>query len=45
MLNFKLLNIRDILLIAAVTVAVHVLAKPIYQKIDAAIGSPSPDAS
>lgn len=45
MLNFKLFNPRDILLIALVTVAVHVLARPLYSAIDGVIGSPAPDAS
>ena len=45
MLNFKLFNIRDVLLIAAVTIAVHMLAKPLYGAVDSAAGSAQPDAS
>lgn len=45
MLNFKLLNPRDLIFIALVAVAVHVLAKPLYAAIDNAAGSAQPDAS
>ena len=41
----KFLNLHDIVFILAITVAVHMLAKPLYGMIDNATGGRSPDAS
>ncbi len=41
----KFLNVHDVLFILLVTVAAHMLAKPLYNGIDNAIGNPKPDAS
>lgn len=44
MLNTKFFNVRDVVIIALVTVAVHFVAKPLYAAIDNATTA-TPDAS
>lgn len=41
MLNWKLFNPRDVALIIAIAVAIHVLAKPLYSAIDGATDMPA----
>lgn len=44
MINGKLFNPRDILLIGLIVVAWHVLAAPLFNLIDATPAADSPDA-
>jgi hypothetical protein len=37
MINTSLLNVRDVLLIAAVTVLLHVLLKPVFTQLGAKV--------
>lgn len=39
MFNMKFVNIHDVLLIMAIAIVWHILAQPLYDKIDAAIGT------
>lgn len=41
MFNWKLFNPRDIAMIVAIAVAIHVIAKPLYSAIDGATDLPA----